>query len=165
MTKIVLLERLKDETETAIADLLMPVRMQKEDNNVQPPPRPAAVYLMRLPEMGSTQKKAPYIIHQVVTGRDVQEAGSPAEASAVVRTIFCVYNDKEDEGGLMLLNLMERLRIYLLEKVVVGEQFRLDLTQGVETLIYPDDTAPYYMGEMISTWGIPRVRREVNLYG
>ena len=61
----------------------------------------------------------------------------------------------------MLVNLMERLRISLLRKVVIGGQFQLDLEAGLETLIYPDDTAPYYAGEMISTWKLPSVEREV----
>ena len=61
----------------------------------------------------------------------------------------------------MLLNLMERLRISLLRQIVIGDQFQLDLKAGLETLVYPDDTAPYYAGEMISTWKIPAIQREV----
>lgn len=61
----------------------------------------------------------------------------------------------------MLLNLMERLRIYLLKKVVIGKKYQLDLESGLETLIYPGDSAPYYVGEMISTWEMPPVEREV----
>ena len=71
------------------------------------------------------------------------------------------YNDDEQEGGLMLLNLMERLRIRLLREVVIGRRFQLDLESGLETFIYPDDTAPYYAGEMTTTWRVPGVEREV----
>ena len=84
-------------------------------------------------------------------------------SSAKVRSICCVYNDDEQEGGLMLLNLMERIRVALLRQVVIGEQFTLDLEAGLEVLVYPDDTAPYFVGEMISTWILPPVEREVNL--
>ena len=63
----------------------------------------------------------------------------------------------------MLLNLMERIRVALLRQVVIGEQFTLDLEAGLEVLGYPDDTAPYFVGEMISTWILPPVEREVNL--
>ena len=48
-------------------------------------------------------------------------------------------------------------------QVVIGGQFTLDLEAGLETLVYPDDTAPYFVGEMISTWKLPLVEREVNL--
>lgn len=51
----------------------------------------------------------------------------------------------------------------LLRQVVIGEQFTLDLEAGLEVLVYPDDTAPYFVGEMISTWILPPVEREVNL--
>jgi hypothetical protein len=72
-----------------------------------------------------------------------------------------VYHPDEEEGALLLLNLMERLRIRLLKDVVIAGQFELDLEAGLETLIYPDDTAPYYAGELLSTWKLPAVEREV----
>ena len=61
-----------------------------------------------------------------------------------------------------LLNLMERLRIALLKQCVIGNQYELNLQEGVETMIYPDDTAPYFMGEMVTTWNLPPVQREVS---
>lgn len=160
MTRIALLERLRDFTKAATAELMMPVRMQKGDTEQQY--RPTAVYLMRLPDGKSATKKAPYVLHQLITGKDQQSRGQNIEASAQVRSICCVYNDDEQEGGLMLLNLVERLRVALLKQVVIGGQFTLDLEVGLEVLIYPDDTAPYFVGEMISTWKLPAIEREVS---
>jgi len=160
VTKVDLLEVLSVATREVTADIIMPVRRQKEDKT-EPEPRAAGIHKMRLPDSSAAQKKAPYIIHQIITGRDTQTSGKPVSASVTVRSIFCVYNDNEEEGGLMLLNLMERLRIALLERVVIGDRFQLDLEAGLECLIYPDDTAPYYAGEMSSTWILPAVRREV----
>ena len=71
------------------------------------------------------------------------------------------YCDDEEEGGLMLLALMERLRIALLQQVVIGSQFALNTQAGLETMCYPDDTAPYFSGEMVSTWRLPGIQREV----
>jgi hypothetical protein len=71
-----------------------------------------------------------------------------------------VYADKEDEGGLALLDLMERLRIHLLKRVTIGRRFMLDISEGLEMLIYPDDTAPFFAGEMSSVWKGPRIERE-----
>jgi hypothetical protein len=119
---------------------------------------------MRLPDSSAAQKKAPYIIHQIITGKDWQSESNREHAAATVRSIFCVYHDDEEEGGMLLLELMERLRIHLMKKIVIGRQFQLELEQGLEMLIYPDDTSPYYNGEMMSTWILPRVEREVN-YG
>lgn len=161
MTRIILLKRLRAFTEEVTADLIMPTRLQKGDT--EQIFRPAKVYLMRLPDGTSATKKAPYVLHQVITGMDQQPQGQRVTSSAKVRSICCVYNDDEQEGGLMLLNLMERLRIAVLRQVVIGGQFTLDLEAGLETLVYPDDTAPYFVGEMISTWKLPPVEREVNL--
>ncbi len=159
MNRIVLLEQLTKHTEESIKDIIMPTRMQKGDTKEGY--RAAEVHKMRLPDSSAAQKKAPYIIHQLITGKDFQYEGENEKSSAVIRSIFCVYNDNEEEGSLMLLNLMERLRISLLRQIVIGDQYQLDLTAGLETFIYPDDTAPYYAGEMISTWKIPAIQREV----
>ena len=167
MTKVVLLKQLKEFTEERVKDLLLPVAQQKEDEE-PPKDRPAEVYRTRLPDSRAAKKKAPYILHQAVTGKDVQKPGDRTpDSSAVVRTVFCVYCKDEEEGGLYLLNVMERLRIALLEQVVIGKQFRLDLKEGLESLAYPDDasssTAPYYLGEMVSQWKLPPVGRKVAL--
>lgn len=160
MTKAVLLEQLRLFTAEATKDLLLPVALQKEDQE-QPQPRAAGVYRTRLPDSKAARKKAPYILHQIITGKDVQAPGQRPNNSATVRTIFCVYHHDEQEGGLALLNLMERLRIALLEQRSIGKQFRLDLEAGLESLVYPEDTAPYYAGEMISVWKLPVIERKV----
>lgn len=160
MNRIMLLEELKAVTEAAVKDLIMPVKIQSADEQQQY--RAAEVYLMRLPDGSAAKKKAPYIIHQAITSKDIQPPGEREYGVAVVRSIFAVYSDDEQEGGLMLLNLMERLRISLLRQVVIGNRYQLDLSAGLETVIYPDDTAPYYAGEMSSSWRIPGVEREVS---
>lgn len=158
MTNITLLEQLKAVTEDAVKDVILPVRLQKGDTEQKS--RAANVYLMRLPDSTAATKKAPYIIHQFVTGKDTQPAGRQESGSSVVRSVFCVYCDDEQAGALHLLNLMERLRIRLLQQVIIGQQYQLDLETGVEMLIYPEDSAPYYAGEMSTTWKMPSVERE-----
>ena len=163
MTRLDLLNVLCDVTRTETADIIMPVRIQKKDE-VQKC-RAAGVYRMRLPDSSAAEKKVPYIIHQIITGRDSQPSGQRVSSVTVVRSIFCVYSENEEEGSLLLLNLMERLRIYLLKQVVIGERYEIDLEAGMEALIYPDETAPYYMGEMSTTWKLPAIKREVKMYG
>lgn len=158
MTHITLLEQIKAFTENAIKDIILPVRRQKGDTEQQS--RVAEVYLMRLPDSKAATKKAPYIIHQVVTSKDMQPAGKQEAGKSVVRSVFCVYCENEQEGAMNLLNLMERIRIRLLQQVVIGQQYQLDLEAGLEFMIYPEDTAPYYAGEMSTTWHMPSVERE-----
>lgn len=160
MTKVILLERLRDFTLAATSEIIMPTMRQKGDSGQKY--RAAEVCLMRLPDSTSFKSKSPYILHQVITGKDVQPSGSLPESSVAIRSIFCVYNDNEEEGGLMLLNLMETLRVELMRQVVIGRQFELNLEAGIETLVYPEDTAPFYAGEMITTWKLPTVEREVS---
>ena len=162
MNRVELLYALKAESLIATKGLLMPVAMQEHDKR-QPPDREADVYLMRLPNSKAAKKKAPYILHQFITGYDQQPEGDLDESSATIRTIFAVYSEDEQEGGLILMNLMERVRIHLLRKVVIDHKFELDKQVKLEALAYPDDTAPYFAGEMISTWKCPAVKREVTL--
>lgn len=161
MTKTVLLEQLGQLTREVIKDAAMPVRTQEGDKKQRY--RAADVYLMRLPDSSAAKKKAPYVIHQLITAKDWQAPSEHENASAVVRSVFCTYSPDEQEGALLLLDLMERLRIRLLQQVIVGKQFELDLEAGLEALIYTDDTAPYYAGEMVSTWKLPAIKREVDL--
>lgn len=164
MNRVALLEALKAETEVAVGDLLLPVAMQQGDKE-KPKNRAAKVYLMRLPDGKAATKKVPYIIHQVLTGKDQQPPGKLDESSTAIRSIFAVYNKDEQEGGLALLGLMERLRIHLLRTVIIGEgQFELDKEAGLEILVYPDDHAPYFAGEMSTVWKCPAVEREVSQY-
>jgi len=162
MTRLDFLEALSAFSKDAIKDLLLKVRIQQADE--EPTRRPADVYMMRLPDSRKAEKKAPYIIHQIITGRDTRPEGERMTSQVVVRSIFCVYNDDEQEGALDLLNLMERLRISLLEQVLIADRYQLDLDAGVEMIIYPENTAPYYAGEMATTWIIPPVERQVRIW-
>jgi hypothetical protein len=160
MTRISLLECLRDETNEALKDLLLPVKPQKE--NPRPAPRCPEVHLMRLPDSKSCESKAPYVIHQLITAKDIGRDGEDPESASVIRSVCSVYAPAEDEGGLSLLNLMERLRIHLLKKIVIGKRFMLDMNEGIEMLVYPDNTAPFFAGEMASVWKGPAIEREVH---
>ena len=163
LSKTALLEALKEKTSDVISELLLPVRMQKGDSEASE--RPAKVYIGRLPDTKQNTKKAPYILHQMVNSASKQKPGEQLQSKAIVRSIFCVYCDDEQEGTLMLINLMERLRIALLKNPLIGDnQFECDLQEGLEDLVYPDDTYPYYLGEMLSTWELPPIKREVRYW-
>ena len=159
MNRAIFLEKLKRFTLDATRDLLLPVRVQSAEET--PSERPAEVHLMRLPDSEAAKKKAPYIIHQIITGKDVQKPGEQAACTTEIRSIFCVYCPDEEEGGMLLLNLMERLRIALLRQTVLDQRYQLDLEAGLEIILYPDDSAPYYAGEMASRWRLPGREREV----
>lgn len=170
-TKVGLLYSLKAFTKHTTGGLLLQVKQQSGDKE-PPRPRHAAVHLTRLPDMASYQKKAPFILHQAVTSEDALKNVNKGtglqirrelKSSAVIRSVFCVYHPDEEEGGLALLNLMEAMRVGFLQFPLLDGLFELDLDEGISQLIYPETgergTAPYYLGEMVTTWKLPVIRR------
>lgn len=158
MTSVMLLEALKLRSEAATAELLLPVKPTKKEQ--EPEIRVPVVYKTRLPDEKASNKYAPYILHTVLNAAYRQEPGNHPENLVNVRTLFCVYSEDEQEGGLHLLNLMERIRISLMANPILEKQFKLDYEGGIEQLVYPDDTAPFYLGEMMTVWKMPPVLRE-----
>lgn len=164
MTKSNLLEAYKAFTEEVTKDLILPVQRQKSDK-APPAPRAPEAHIMGLADFTAAKKKAPYVFHQIITAKDWWTPGRPRqESQATVRSVAAVYHESNQEGQLALLELFERMRIALLKRGVLGGQFRLDYEEGIEYLIYPDNIPPFYAGEMISTWKLPPVEREV-IYG
>ena len=160
MTRSKLLNDLKLFIQDAVKDFRLPTVLQKGDTEVET--RPPEVHKMRLPNSRDAKKVAPYILLQLVNGTDKQPHGKPSDSSAVIRIIYCVYCANEEEGAAHLLNVMDAVRIRLLKRVVVGNQFELDTDAGLDTVIYNEDTAPYYAGEMICTFKLPTIEREVS---
>lgn len=161
MVKNDFLDSIKAFTEEAIKELILPVRIQSAGE--QQSYRAATVYKMRLPDSTSATKKAPYIVHSVITSTDKQSPGELTQSSAQLRSVFCVYCEDEQEGALYLLELMERFREQVLRTRVLDGRYALDLETPMESLFYPaEDTAPYYLGETVSTWRLPPIEREVS---
>ena len=165
MTRVKLIHELKLFCENAIKGVELPLVVQKGDTEEQT--RAPNVFMMRLPDSQSAQKIAPYIIVQLVNSKHQREAGGYPNPSytATVRFIFCVYSQNEEAGAIMLLNMMDRVQEKLLKQIQIGDCFTLDEHQGLESVVYPDDTAPYYAGEMIGTFHIRPIQREVDLFG
>ena len=171
-TKVGLLYALKAFTEQVTGDMPLPVKRQSKDEK-EPAPRPAAVFKARLPDMASFEKKAPFILHQAVTSEDAMKntnRGTGMQirrelvSTCVVRSVFCVYSKDEQEGGLLLLNLMEAMRTaLLLYPTMEDKTFELDLEEGISQMIYPETgergTAPFYLGEMVTQWKLPTIKR------
>mgnify|MGYP007069936742 CR=1 FL=1 len=162
MDAVQFLTAIKADTEEAMENLVMPYKPAKgEDAGNRAP----TVWEMRLEKSSAAQKIAPYIIHQVITTDAKQEPGQFDENVLCLRSIFCVYNENEQEGSLGLLTLMERVRIHWLKNRVVDGRFELDMEQGVQSLIYPEETNDFFLGEMVTYWQLPPIRREVVVDG
>lgn len=169
MTPLELLLELKAFIENAAKDLILEVRPIKNrtigetTTEEQPKERPAEVHIMRLPTKDAETSSIPYVVLQFLTGEDGQEPGKLPDSECKVRIVAATYSEDKSKGSVDLLNLITRIRIKLLKAGVIGKQFFL--RKPLEYVCYPDDTGNYFLGEIITTWGIPTITREVNLYG
>lgn len=96
---------------------------------------------------------------QYIKSTDTQEQGQDPESECTVRIVAATYSEDESEGAMCVLNLLTRIRVALLKDGVVGGQFVLK--SPLEMIVYPDSTAPYYLGEMMTTWTMPIIESEV----
>lgn len=156
MTPIELLEQLVLFCKEHTKDLILPVKTKPSQEPVHRAPE---VWPMRLPDKQAEQDKVPYILLQVVNGGDKQDEGGEPSADCYIRIVIGVYSSDASEGAMQVLNIITRLRTALLKQRLLDNRFLLKLP--LEFLIYPDDTAPYYFGEMATTWSLPTINWEV----
>lgn len=172
MTPDVLLKQLKKFIEVNTKDIILPVRPVK--NKTVPPPRSktkpeppedaiteraAEVHLMRLPDKDAETQRIPYILLQFLTGTDEQKPEEQPDSECKIRIVVATYSEDGGEGATDLLNVLTRIRVALLKAGEVGKQFLL--RKPLEYIVYPEDTNPYYLGEMLTIWEMPIIQREV----
>lgn len=156
MTPIELLEELKKFIEENTKDIILQVRTKRGQEVKE---RSAEVHKMKLPTKDDEVERIPYILLQLLTGKDNQTPGDPEESECKIRIVVATYSEDASEGSFDVLNLLTRIRISLLKSRIIANKFVLRLP--LEYIVYPDDTAPYYLGEMVSDWSIPTIKREV----
>lgn len=157
MTPIILLDDLQKFIEENTKDILLEVRVRT--GNSEKKQRAAKVYKMGLPEKDDTTQQIPYILLKVLTGEDKQEERQPKASEVKVRIIIAVYSQDGEKGSMELLNLILRIRERLQEKHIIGGRFCL--RYPLEYIVYQDLTPPYYMGEIMTTFSVPAIEREV----
>lgn len=176
MTPVVLLEALKRFIEENTEDIILSVRPVKNKTVPVPrargkaaptePPegeiteRAAEVHIMRLPDKEAETQRIPYILLQFLTGTDEQKPEEQPDSECKVRIVVATYSEDGGEGATDLLNVLTRIRVALLKAGEVGKQFLL--RKPLEYIVYPDDTNPYYLGEMLTIWEMPIIQREVH---
>lgn len=157
MTPIDLMDVLKDYTEQVLSTVVLPVKVGRDSEPVMKTPD---VYLMNLPDVKAQREKAPYVVLQLVNGIDDQDEGKLSTSACNIRIVVCAYSEDLAEGPLQVCNVIDRLRKSMLEDRIIGKRYELQMP--LEYLIYPDNPAPFYFGELMTTWKLPAVRRRVN---
>lgn len=160
MNRIMLLEALKQRQSEDLKDLLMPTAPKKDKPSEL---RTVEIFKGKLPDRKSETEKAPYIVNAVLNSNFYRNPGEEPTGLCTIRSTICVYNEHQEEGILMVLNILERLRISWLKNPIVDGVFELlfDEEHQIQDLVYPDDTAPFFMADLVTVWKLPPVEREV----
>ena len=161
MTPLDLLDEMKVYVEWEIKDLVLPTRVDRKSGKT--PERPAEVHTMALPNKKAETERIPYVLLQFLTSKDQQEPGEMPESSCKIRIVCATYSEDKAEGSLCLLNLLTRIRLAFLRDGSIQDRYLLKMP--LEMIIYPDNTAPYYLGEIMSEWTLPPIKTECGLAG
>lgn len=156
-----LLDALKAYLENIVKVFELPTAVQK--NDVVQIFRAPEVHKMRLPNSSAIQKYVPYIIVQAVSGKYDQPTGMRSNSLINVRLICCTYSVDEEEGSIMLMNIIDAIILRLLKDGVIAKKYKIATDAGIEYVVYPEDTAPYYAGEIVFSVMLSPIEREVNL--
>lgn len=158
MTPIILLDRLEEFVKKVTGDIKLQVKVRNL-NPEEEKERAANVYKMRLPKKEDQVQQIPYILLQFINGKDDKKEKEPEESMCAVRIVIATYSEDGGQGAYDLLNVILRIRSELEKAGIIGGQFVLQ--KPLEYIVYPDSTEPYYLGEMITNWSIPTIKREV----
>ena len=161
MTPLELLDALKAYIENETRDLLLPVRVDRKSGKNNE--RSAEVHTMALPNKNAETERIPYVLLQFLTSKDEQEPGEYPESSCKIRIVAATYSEDKAEGSLCLLNLLTRIRLAFLRDGSIQNRYLLKMP--LEMIIYPDNTAPYYLGEIMSEWTLPTINTECGIPG
>lgn len=153
MTPLVLLDELQAFVIKATKDIVLMSR--ERDENDKRKESKITVFKMRLPNKEAETQQVPYILLQFINGKDLDDS----DDVAYVRIVFTSYCEDREQGSLDVLNVLSTIRTNLLKLISLGGYFTLK--RPLEYMVYPEDTSPYYMGEMMTIWQMPDIKKEV----
>ena len=149
-----LMQVLKERIQGSIKDLMLEEKTKQGEQRKR---RTPVVFVGGLPSKDSETQQVPYILIKALTGTDSQQTGQEEESECKLRIIVVTYSESPEEGYMDTLNVIDRIRLNLLQERVVGSQFILKMP--LEFIIYEDDIKPYSIGELITTFEMPAIRR------
>lgn len=155
MTPLELLGTLERYCKEITKDMRLVARV--EENGTQAAERPPKVFIGNLPDKKAERKAAPYILLKLLTGKDDNE-----ESICRVRIICVTFSEDKQENYIQCLNLVTKIKTKLLEDVVIENRFSCQ--KPVEFIIYDGDLEVYQIGEIMTIWEMPKVKRDVSKY-
>jgi len=155
MTPLDLLQSLKAYCEEKTGDMQLLARVP--ENGTESATRPPKVFIGNLPDKEAEKKEAPYILLKFLTSKNEDE-----ERKCMVRIICVTFSEDKQENYIQCLNVISRLETALLQDVVIANRYSCQ--KPVETIVYDDDLEVYQIGEIMTTWEMPQVQRNVRQY-
>lgn len=152
-----LMDALKDVIETDLKEYLLPVKQEGWSDQLLE--RPMEVWEMVMPEPDEGHERIPYILLQLLNGKDERKDDGRTECVVNVRIVITVYDREGVDGRLRVMRIIQRIRDILWKAGTIGKIFEL---QELEFLIYPDETEWYHLGEMVTTWKVPEIQRDLS---
>ena len=124
----------------------------------EPKKRAPGVYRMNLPDRSDWISLIPYVLIQFLSSKDKYNKDErDRQSTADVRVLIATYCADGEDGGLQVLEIIERIRIHLQTGMLLDGNFMLQMP--FDTEVYPDDTGNYFLGQIDMTWSIPVIER------
>jgi hypothetical protein len=155
MTTLDLLNSLQGYCEEITKDMRLVARVP--ENGTEPGERPPYVFVGNLPQKEQEKKAAPYILLKRLTKKTDDE-----ESTCSIRIICVTYSEDKQENYIQCLNLVERIEKRLLEDRVIDNRYSCQTP--IESIIYDSNTEVYQVGELMTTWEMPQVQRNLSEY-
>lgn len=134
------------------------LKVKQAEWNDQPLERAVKVFAYMTPNPSDNKEIVPYILLQMIKGEDGEDAEtSVLESTATIRGYVALFDWEAEEGQRALLNIIEKLRLDLLSRGVIGGKY--ELLKPFEYRFYDDMTMPYHEAEFIMNWRIQPVKR------
>ena len=157
MTPIDLLNCLAEFVKEQTKNIILQVKTEPGGSQKE---RAAEVHKMRLPKKEDSTRRIPYILLQILTGKDdLNKERRCKESTCQIRIVVGTYSEDENVGAYDVLNVLMKIRTELQAAGIIADRYVLQ--DPLDYIIYPDDYHPYYFGEMITNWSIPIIKREV----
>lgn len=130
----------------------------KRPSETEKKKRAPEVHLMNLPERSDWYSRIPYVLIQFLNSKDkYNKDEKDRQSTADIRMLIATYCEDGEDGGLQVLEIIERIRIHLESGMLLDQNYMLQMPFDAE--VYPDDTGNYFLGEINMTWSIPIVER------
>lgn len=98
--------------------------------------------------------------YPVIKIRPAEGEGDSGQGQIQIKLQFGAQSE-DDTGLIDMLNLMERVRILLLRKRVLEQQFVMDANWKMK--LNEEHPAADWGGELTTTWVLPQIRPEVQI--